>query len=327
MSDYQFDTSDIIVGGANITEAISCDDRLVFNESYIVTGSNLRAPSLYACYDLTVIGDVEVDDIEISGNFYVMGSIKAKKISCLKSIICSGDIDAKEIYGNEVIANDIACHSIACPGNILAKTTIDISDSLQSDRSVMAGEGILGNGTFVSKNAVAVEYFDFQGEVLGKVIEVDDVSTILRKKISEELYKAGEIDENQLVEFVKQLSKIDDDMMSDWMKLTEDLVELSYKDRITNLRDYLIIIMATKLLPKEIVGYETIEHVFNNLLIEVEKELDTLPFRAKSIADLAYALKIVILCDNEIQIDQDEALDRIFQSIGIKYKTVKSFLG
>ena len=346
MSDYQFDTSDIIVGGANITEAISCDDRLVFNESYIVMGSDLRAPSLYACYDLTVIGDVEVDDIEISGNFYVIGSIKAKKISCLKSIICSGDIDAKEIYGNEVIANDIACHSIACPGNIIAKTTIDISDSLQSDRSVMAGEGILGNGTFVSKNAVAVEYFDFQGEVLGKVIEVDnnatygesqelpsedisfdEISTILKKKISEELYKAGEIDENQLVEFVEQLSKIDDDMMSDWMRLTEDLVELSYKDKITNLRDYLIIIMATKLLPKEIVGYETIEHVFNNLLIEVEKEIDTLPFHAKNIEDLAYALKIVILCDNEIRIDQDEALDRIFQSIGIKYKTVKSFLG
>ena len=149
----------------------------------------------------------------------------------------------------------------------------------------------------------------------------------MNKKISEELEKAGEVDEDQMVDFVKKISDTDTDLLSDWEKLTKALVELSYVDRITNLYDYLIIIMAAKLLPEEIVGYETIEHVFDNLLVEAEKELDTLPFHAKSVEDFAYALKIVTLCSNELRIVQDEALDRIFQSIGIKYKTVKSFLG
>lgn len=347
MSNFiQYDTSELIVGGVNITEALQSDKGLVFNESYTITGIKVASPYVYACYDLTVIGDFEVEKIEIRGNLYVIGNIKTKELSCLKSIICSGDIDADTILGSDIVANNIACSSISCAGNVVVRTTIDVGKSLQSEKSIMAAEGILGSGQFSAKNAVAVEYFDFDGEVLGKVMELDTeatfgephagiqedetfeaASSFLKKKLSEELKRAGEVDEEHLVGLVRQLSETDADMLSDWGKLTDDLVELSYKNKITNLRDYLIIIMATKLLPGEIVGYETIEHVFSSLLIEAEKELDTLPFHAKNVEDLAYALKAVTLCGNELRIAQDEVLDRIFQSIGIKYKTVKSFLG
>lgn len=347
MSNFiQFDTAETIIGGVNIAEAVQSDKNLVFNESYTVTGRRLTAPSIYACYDLTVIGDMEVEEAEIKGNLYVIGDIKAKRLSCLKAIICSGNIDAAAISGSEIVANDIACHSITCPGNIIARTTIDISEALNAGKSVLAGEGILGNGQFLAKNAVAAEYFDFNGEVLGKALELETDSTFgephlvpskkesfaafsaeLKAKIADGIKKAGEVGEEQLIEFVNQLSAIDGNMLSDWKKLTENLAELSYLDRVTNFRDYLIIIMAAKVLPKEIVGYETIEHVFDSLLIEAEKGLDTLPFHAKDVEDLAYALKIVTLYENELGIDKDEALDRIFQSIGIKYKTVKSFLG
>ncbi len=347
MSDYfQFDTSDTVVGGVNIAEAITSNDKLVFNESYIVTGGSLIAPSLYACYDLTVIGDVEVEEIEVSGNLHVIGDIKAKKISCLKSITCSGDIDAKEILGSDIVANDIACHRISCSGNIIAKTTLDISESLKTEKSVITGEGILGGGCFSAKNAIAAEYFDFSGEVLGKVVELETDATFgqpdensaqnesfsvfsanLKERIKEEISKAGDIDEDKMIEFVDQLSSIDDDILYDWKNLTHRVIELSYSAKITNLLDYLIAVMAAKLLPDEIIRYETIEHVFDQLLVETEKELDNIPFHAKNIEDFAYALKAVIHCENEIGLDKDEALDRIFQSIGIKYKTVKSFMG
>lgn len=347
MSDYlQFDTSDIVVGGVNITEAIARNEKLVFNESYIVTGSSLIAPSLYACYDLTIIGNVNVDEIEVSGNLYVIGDIKAKKISCLKTIVCSGNIDAKEILGSEIVANDVSCNKISCSGNIIVKTTLDISESLKTENSVIAGEGIIGDGRFSAKNAVALEYFDFSGEVLGKVVELETDATFkqqnenitpeesfsalsekLKKRIREELSKNGEIDEDKLVEFVEQLSSIDDDILYDWKNLTERVIELSYSDKLTNLLDYLVVVMAAKLLPDEIIKYETIEHVFKQLLPGSKKELDDLPFHAKNIEDFAYALKAVIHCENEIGLNKDEVLDRIFQSIGIKYKTVKSFMG
>lgn len=135
------------------------------------------------------------------------------------------------------------------------------------------------------------------------------------------------MNEDELVEFVKQLSDTDKGMLSDWKFLTANLVELSYLDKITNFRDYLIAVMAAKMLPEEIVGYETLAHVFDSLMLEAEKNLDELPFRAKTIEDFAYALRIVTLCENELRIDKDEALEKIFQSVGIKYKTVKGYLG
>lgn len=347
MSDYiQFDASKTIVGGINIAEALDSDKKLVFNESYTIAGERLIASSVYACYDLTVLGSMEVDDIEVKGNLYVIGDIKTKRLTCFKAIICSGDIDAEVIFSSEIIANDVACRSMVCTGNIVVRTTIDISESLKTERLVLTGEGILGAGQFSAKSAVAAEYFDFNGEVFGKVLELEtettfgrshtvvseketfeDFITRLKQKIATELKKAGEVNEGQLVKFVSQLSALDEDILSDWKRLTEDLIELSYLKKITNLRDYLIIIMAKKLLPEEIVGYETIEHVFNNLLTEAERELGTLAFRAKSVADFAYALKIVSLCENELGIDKNEVFDRIFQSVGIKYKTVRSFIG
>ncbi len=347
MNDFiQFDTSETIVGGVNIAEAMESEKKLVYNESYTILGEALTAPSVYACYDLTVIGNLEVNEVEVKGNLYVLGDIKAKRLSCLKTIICSGDIDAESIYGNEIVANDIACHSISCPGNVFARTTLDISESLVSDKSVMAGEGILGDGHFSAKNAVAAEYFDFSGEVLGKVMELETdavfgephptpaaeesfehFSARVQDKIKEELQKAGEVDEDKLVEFVAQLSGLDSDLLYDWQLIAENLVELSYLDKITNFRDYLVILMATKIMPEEIVGYETLEHVFDSLFIEAESNIDSLQFHAKTIEEFAYALKVVSLCEEEMGIGKEEALDRIFQSVGIKYKTVKAYLG
>ena len=346
MSDYiQLDTSKTIVGGVNIAEAIQSNKKLVLNESYVIAGEALTAPSIYACYDLTVIGDIEVEEMEVRGNLYVIGNIKAKQLSCLKAIICSGDISAETVLASEVQANNIVCHDVTCSGNIVVRIAIDVNESLKTEKSVIAGEGILGSGQFKATNAIAAEYFDFAGEVESKVLELetmandphhatlseeetfDAFSVKLKEKIANKLKEAGEVDEDQLIELVNQLSVIDEDMLADWKSLTEDLVELSYLDKVVNLRDYLIIVMAKKYLPEEIVGYETIEHVFKSLLSEAEKELASLPFRAKDIKDFAYALKIATLCDKELKIDKDEVFDRIFQSIGIKYKTVKAFLG
>lgn len=348
MSDLiQYDTSTNVVGGMNIAEAIQENKRLVFNESYTVAGPVLSAPSVYACYDLTVLGDLQVDDIEVRGSLVVLGNIKTKRLSCLKTITCGGNIEAEVVFGNEIIAKDIFCKSVSCTGSIIARATLDIGDSLEAEKAVITGEGILGTGHFSAKYAATAEYFDFQGEVLGKVIELetdatfgtsnknalpesmsfDEINAILKEKIALELVKAGEVDEDKLLDFIKQISAVDNDMLCDWRELTEKLVELSYQDKISNLRDYLYVIMAKKLLPEEIVAYETLEHVFGKMLTDAETHLEELSYSANNVMELSYSLKIVDLCQNQIRIEQDDIIDKIFQSIGIKYKTVKTFLG
>ena len=345
MSEYiQFDTSAKQIGGENITEAVQSDKKLVFNESYTVVGKKLKAPSIYASYDLDVIGDLEADEINVRGNLLVTGSIKATIISCLKNIICNGDIDAEKVFGDEIVAENIKCHSLSCNGNVIVRSVIDVKESIIAEKSVMTGEGILGSGRFSAKNAVAAEYFEFDGDVKGKVLELETdasfgepqeiageealsaVGAKLLDTISASLSTAGEVDEEKLVQTVVKISEIDERLLSDWEKLTTKLVELSYFDKIINFRDYLYVVMAKRLLPKEITDYETLTHVFGDMLDDAEQKLDSLEFHAKNIEDVAYALKIINLCEADIKIEKDEAYDKILQKLGVKYKTAIKYL-
>lgn len=340
----QFDTASSKIGGENVLQAMKSDKKLMFNESYTVLGRELKAPALYACYDLVVIGDVVVDDIDVQGSLTVTCDIKAKTISCLKSITCTGNIEAEKILGNEIIAESIKCQALSCSGNVIIRSVIDAQDSVVVDKSVMTGEGILGQGKFSAKNAVAAEFFEFDGDVRGKVLELatdaafgephqsvgDDaiasVSAQLAEVISETLSAAGAVDEDTLIETVTKLSAVDEGLISDWGKLSGKLAELSYFDKITNFRDYLYVVMAKKLLPKEITDYETLSHVFGDMLEDAEQKLDSLEFHAKTIDDVAYALKIISMCETDIKIDKDEAYDKVLQKLGIKYKTAIKYL-
>lgn len=343
----QFDTSSLVVGGKNIAEASRGDQKLIYNESYTVIGNKLAAPSVFACYDLTVIGDLEAEEIEVRGNLCVIGNIKASRISCLKSLICSGRIDADELISNDITANNITCKKVSCTGSIIVSDTIDSGESLYVENNVMAGAGIIGGGQFSAQNAVATEFFEFDGDVEGKVVEMDTDSSFgearvervakelnldetiahLREIAAMELHNAGVVDEIRLLAYLQELSAKDVSLFTDWGYLTAYLVELSYLDRISNLRDYLYIIMAKKILPKEITGYETLEHVFGQLLEDAKKRLQHLPFHADNVTEFAYSLRIVDSCERDLGLDKEEILDSIFQSVGIKYKTVKSFLG
>lgn len=345
MSEFiQFDTASTKVGGENVLQAMQSDKRLMFNESYTVMGRTLKAPSIYACYDLVVIGNLEADDIDVQGNLLVTGNIKAKTLSCLKAITCVGEIEAEKIFGNEIVAENVNCNTLSCSGNVIIRSVIDAQESISVDKSVMTGEGILGSGSFSAKNAVAAEFFEFDGDVRGKVLElatdaafgephqstgdeaIEAVSAQLAEVISGSLSTAGAVDEDTLMGTVAKISAIDENQIADWEKLSKKLAELSYFDKITNFRDYLYIVMAKKLLPKEITDYDTLAHVFGNMLTDAEQKLDSLEFHAKTIEDVAYALKIINMCETDIKIDKDEAYDKILQKLGVKYKTAIKYL-
>ncbi len=330
----QYDSSAHVVGGVNIAETVISDKRLVYNESYTVAGERLEAPTIYACYDLTVIGDIEAEEIEIHGDLRVTGSIKTRRLYCQAELLCTGNIDADSITAEEIIAGSIACKTLTCPGNIIVRTTIDIGESLAADMSVITGEGIIGTGVFSARNGIAVDYFSFDGEVNGRVLELDSDKFFGNPKerpgkINRELKRieSRHIDEKELLQVLKQISSSDINMLSDWHLLAERLVQYACLDKIANLRDYLYIIMAKKILPFSVTGYKTVEHVFSKLLPEAEANLTSMEYHATDISEVAYSLKIVGFCESELGLDSDEFYDRILQSIGIKYNTAKDYLG
>lgn len=73
----QYDTSDTVLGGKNILEAFETDDVALFNESYTIIGEETSAKKISATYDLTIIGNITVDEIKVNGNLTVIGDILA----------------------------------------------------------------------------------------------------------------------------------------------------------------------------------------------------------------------------------------------------------
>ena len=334
MSDIiQYDASEYIMGGINIAEAIQTDKPLIFNESYTVNGYKTESPSVYACYDLTITGDLEAEEIEIHGNLCVTGNIRTKSLYCEKTLFCGGEICADSITAGEILAGNISCKKLDCTGNIIVKIGVDISESLVTDKSVMTGYGITGTGVFSAKNGVAAEYFDFTGEVNGRVLELESGEFFGTPKertdiISRELklIESGNVNEEELLRITEQISTTDANLFSDWSELVAHLIEYSHINKVTNLRDYLYIVMAKKILPDCITGHETVRPVFNQLLPEAETNLASMEYYAENIKEFAYSLKIVEICESEIRVEKEELYDRIFQSIGIKYETVRKYM-
>jgi cytoskeletal protein CcmA (bactofilin family) len=342
----QYDTSSIQIGEKNILEAHCSNKSLLFNESYTILGDTMEATSIYACYNLTVVGNLKVDKIEVKGSLTVIGNLSATEVNCQNDLLCNGKIDADSLeVGTDLIADAVKCKKFYCGGNALIKTTIDLEDA-RTEKVMIAGEGIIGGGKFSVQSAIAIEYFEYDGTIEGKVLELDTDTSFGRERVIEqepeevsfgemiskakealahEMISCGDDSEDCLLKFAKKLSEVDVANTADWFNAFSYVINISYLDKIKNFRDYLFLIYAKEILPKEMVEYETVEHIFKKPLEEAANEANEMSFTAKNIEEVMLALKIVTLYHNILSVDKDEALDKIFQSIGIKYNTVRSF--
>lgn len=343
----QFDSASMQMGNRNVIEAMVSNNNLVFNESYTIIGNKTCANSIYACYNLTVLGDLCVEKIEVKGSLTVLGKIKAKEIVCENFLFCNGKIESDRIdIGRDLISESIKCSELLCGGNVIVQTTIDVENT-EIDKTIIAGEGIIGGGVFSAQNAVAVEYFEYDGEIKGKVFELeeelsaeesttdtyiidkeityDDLLNKIRDVIEKDVNEAGSKSEDDLLEVAKRISESDVLNTSDWLNVFANVIDISYFDKIENFRDYLVLFYASKILPVEMINYETVEHLFQSPLREAKENGLELPLQYKSVDDFLLCLKIANLYWNELGYDKDELMDKIFQAIGLKYVTVKSF--
>lgn len=340
----QFNTSEIVVSGKNIAESEEYTVPLYFNESYTVAG-DITAPSIYACYNLTILGDVTADLIEVKGDLFVLGHVKSKHVQCGKNIICKGNVSSEKVFaGNNLIANSVKCNAMRCSGNILLQSIAEVEQSVQSEGMLVAGEGVIGQGELLTSNVITGEYFDFEGSIGGKVVDLGEegfeYSPTLSKEsdknsemllselcsaIDEDIKEAGQIDEDSLRDLVRKISEMDAKSWNEWNYVLSNIIDISYMTSITNLKDYLIVVYADRMLPESIKTYETIDHVFQRLLPDARKQCSELSYKAKDTREFAFSIHVVDKCSDCMDIEIDEVLDRVFQSVGIKYSTVKYF--
>ncbi len=347
----QYDTSDTVLGGKNMLEAFETDGAVLFNESYTIVGKQTSARKISAAYDLTIIGNIAVDEIKVNGDLTVIGDISANVLTCANTFICQGHVDADKIYVGGIVAKSVKCVEFVCEGNALIETTIDIDKSSRTDKTMVACEGIMGAGTFAALNAIANEYFEFSGDIQGKVLELESDTTLsemtapvqvgndlselniedavrqVEDRLKAEYKKCGAMDEGAVIELTRLLGNNSLSTLADYATIFDALTNISYQDEIDDLGDYLTVVFAKKILPEEIYRYETIEHIDTLMLPEAEKVLDDLEFRPQSVEHIARCIRIAIECADDIPMDIDSVLDKIFSSFGLRYSTVKDILG
>ena len=347
----QYDASALMVAEKNVLEAFDCEDVVIFNESYVIIGEEAHAHKISATYDLTVIGDISADEIHVNGNLTVTGSIVARQLHCSNTLVCHGDIVSNSIYvGADLIATSVKCTEFACDGNAIIRTTIDIDKSSRTEKTMIACEGIIGAGEFAARNAIANEYFEFDGEIQGHILEldtdtllseVDSQSTVvadlmslpvgeaiekLEHRLAAEYSQFDSLEEDAIIEFTKRLANSALSILPSMGELFDKMIQLSYKDEIDDLCDYLVVMYAKRVLPKQLYHYETIEHIDKLLLPKAEENIDTLDFVPASISRIVLALHIVEQLHDDLPLSTDEILDRIFSSIGLRYATVKGIM-
>ena len=346
----QYDSSKNKFGEQNVTEAVETQGDIYFNESYIVIGECLKAKDIYATYNLTIVGNVNAEKISVNGDLVVDGDIKAEEIRCLKGIVCTGKILADRIICDEdLVGSSIDVLNLETQGNALVTNSIDIEEGCTVKRNIIAGVGISGSGSMNIESAIANDYFDFDGDIQGNVYEIatmfersyehkdssksdDDNEDNGRQSLSykeqlESLLKDFEAvyseDEETIVEELNNCASIQKVSFSQISYLFNEIIRISYLDKIENLRDYLYVVYAENIFNEALLNYETIDHVFK--LYKKSAKVDELPYSADNLVEFVMSLDIV---SKYFKDDLDSMADKIFSYVGIKYTVVnRSFEG
>lgn len=346
----QYDGEASCIAGKNVIEAFEGNDSIIFNETYMIVGEHTNALKIHAMYDLTIIGDVTAQECVVNGSLTIIGDAHIANLTCYNTFICKGNLHADKIYvGRNIIVGSIDCDDIICDGNVVLQTTANINQNAKIGKTMVACEGIMGAGTFSAINAIANEYFEFDGEYEGKILEletdatisntvpvkaapcetIEDIINLANKKLEEEYDKCPDLDEEEIIKHLKKLGAIQSRELK-FLPIVEPLftklTEISYQDRIETIDEYLTVLMAQKLLPTEVYKYESVDHVGKLFLPKAQSEIDELGFEPCAIEQFSRVLSMAVKFEEVLSADWEILMDKVFESIGLKYSTVSSMI-
>lgn len=341
----QFNSGEQSVGNKNVAQAIISDGTIVFNESYIVIGEVLKGHTIHATYDLTVVGSVCAENLVVNGDLLVQGDIKATNLECHGQCVCLGKIDAKVVsLGDLSYLATIDSNELLANSSLFVGSTMGIREAVTVEGMLVVGEGILGEGLFSSNSTIVNEYFEFSGEVNNKVYELSEMDfavspdtktedmdlfklvSMQKEVLSSTIHDWGALEEEELIQNVLAVAKQSPDLY-----LTSTLLplisELSYNKSIDNFRDYLYVLGARNVFPDTLSKYETIEPVLTVLFNDATGRLSGMDYKSSNLNDYSLSLYILNTYHSQLPISLEEAGDKIFSSVGLRYSTVEHVWG
>ncbi len=343
----QFNSGKLVIGNRNVVESVVSEGDIIFNESYVVVGDTLQGKTLHAMYDLTIIGDVHATRMSVNGDLLVKGELEAEELICHGEFFCTGNVRVKELHLEAyAVAGSIVAEKLYAGDKLFLRTTVDTDKEFIAEELVVAGEGIMGDGSFEAEAAIANEYFDFHGASISKVFEIAEMEFADANKSNEKedimptvcdvnvaasnfvneleqsIQEWNELEENELIIKLRAVTnQIADLHMVD--RIIDKIIDLSYERSIDNFCDFLYLLCAQNTFTKGLSEYETIQPILKDMYDDAVLKIDTMEYHASNIEELAISLLTLYKYADQLPISFDEAADKIFSSIGIKYSTVE----
>lgn len=346
----QYDGEDNSIAGKNIIEAFEGNDSVIFNETYFVIGDNTKACKIHGMYNLTFIGDITVQECVVNGSLTIFGNAHITNLTCQNELICKGNLFSEKIYvGGDMIVDSVTCDELICDGNVAVKTTANINQLGQVAKTIVAYEGIMGAGKFTVQNAIANEYFEFDGDYEGKIIEletdsiisdnasqkvlpdktIEEVITLANQKLKDEYEEYTSLDIEEVINHLRRLYSIENKelkLLPSAAPLLSELAKLSSQNRIETLEEYLTVLVAKKLLPEKIFIHESLNNLKDPYLTKARSDVTELTFQPVSIEQFTRVLFMAVKFENKLSKEWECIMDKIFESVGLKYITVSSML-
>lgn len=151
-------------GYASIIEQ-EINENVDFAVSYTVESSFVCTKNVRANFDLTILGDVKADSLEVKGDFICLGACEVKKITVTGSFWAKKVRSQVLIVGETIMAEDIDSDLIESSESIIVKDCIGIEKKISTERNIICGEGIYGCGEICAEKLIVGEYNDVDGEI------------------------------------------------------------------------------------------------------------------------------------------------------------------
>ena len=134
---------------------------VTFKASYIISSDLKSQGTVTALFDLVVLGDVHVDELDVKGRFICMGQcIVARSIVVQNDMWCE-NVQADSITCHDrIVAQSISADTIFADGSIIIGKTLAIEKKAQTIQNVICGETAYGAGKIIASTILTVEPLD-----------------------------------------------------------------------------------------------------------------------------------------------------------------------
>jgi cytoskeletal protein CcmA (bactofilin family) len=147
--------------GQFILPAFNPCDNATFKASYVVASDIECTGKITALFDLTVLGNVEANEIDIKGKFICIGNCVVSGTIIAQHDIWVDDIQANSIECRErIIANDIDADVVKADSDIIVGKCLAVEKLAHSGNNVICGETVYGAGKVVASIVVTGEPID-----------------------------------------------------------------------------------------------------------------------------------------------------------------------